>query len=105
MGTQSGYCACSHRVLNVYIGTVGTHTGIVRARMGLAGRRHVEQSFDLAVRREVCCVVFVHVVCYSARHRPRRGDERLVYREPEIPLTLVWDPPHGAPHGALGVPT
>ena len=71
---------------------------------------------------EVCCVVFVRLVCHSARHT-RPGDERPVYH-PKNPTrhvmhpdmgsrhgiptwdpTLVCDPPHGAQHGALGVST
>jgi hypothetical protein len=113
MGTQTGYCACSHRALNASTSVLLVRTqGTLRARMELAGRSHVERSSELAVRREVCyvggcCVVFVRLVCHSERRQNRPGDERREYR----PGTLtphgipprVWDPTHGAQHGALGV--
>jgi hypothetical protein len=79
-----------------HIGTLGTtHTGFYACLLQLAGRWHVEQSSELAVRREVCyvgvcCVVFVRQVRHSAQHQNRRGDERLVYH-PKNPT------PHGIP--------
>ena len=76
----------------------------------------MEQSSDLAVRREVCyvevcCVVFVRLVCQSTRNQHRPGDERLVYH-PKYPtlhgLLLQCGIPHmepsmgysECPHGA-----
>ncbi len=57
MGTTIGYCAWSHRVLNAPTSELLVLTeGTARARTGLAGRRHVKQSSELAVRREVCFV-------------------------------------------------
>ena len=103
MGLSGHWHGDSNRVLReltsgtkcTHIGTVGTHTGIVRARMEHAGRGNVKRSSELAVRREVCyvgvcCVVCVRQVCHSARYQNRPGDERLVYR-PGNPT------PHGIP--------
>jgi hypothetical protein len=61
----------------------GTKSGTVRDPMELAGSRHVEQSSELAVRREVCyvgvcCVVFVRLVCHPASEVTRPGQEMSV---------------------------
>jgi hypothetical protein len=60
----------------------------------------VEQSSELAVRREVCYgevfrAVFVRQVFHSARHQTGRGDERLVYH-PKYPIWHGILPPVGS---------
>jgi hypothetical protein len=55
-GTQIGCCECTHRVLLVL--TEGT----VRARLGLAGRSHMEQSCELAVGVK-CGMLKTAVLC------------------------------------------
>jgi hypothetical protein len=79
MGTHS---ECSHRILNVPTSILLV---ITRAR-----RKEPRGAWaELAVRREDyyvedCCVVFVRLVCHSARHQTRPGLERLVYH-PKYP--------------------
>ena len=77
-------CVLTSGTKRTHIGTVGTPRGYCACSLELAGRRHVKQSSELAVRREVCYVglcfvVFVRQVCHSAQHQNRPGDERLVY--------------------------
>ncbi len=57
MGTQIGYCAYSHRVLNAPTSVLLVlTTGYCSCLLELAGRRHEKQSSELAVRREDYCV-------------------------------------------------
>jgi hypothetical protein len=91
LSIHTGYCACSHGPCKKE-----PHGAIVRAGSG----REVWHLED-------CCLVFVRLVCHSAQHRTGRGDECLVYH-PKYPTPyaipfLVWDPPHDAQHGVLGV--
>jgi hypothetical protein len=64
-------CVLTSGTKCTHIGTLGTHTGYCACLLELAGRSHMEQSCELAVRREVwhledCCVVFVRLVCTAS---------------------------------------
>ncbi len=79
MGTQTGYCACSHRALNAPTSVLLVLTqGSVRARTGLAGteaRGAIARAGSEAcslLRWKPVCVVFVRLVCHT-RHGVRPG--------------------------------